>query len=515
MKSCFGYIRVSTQKQGEGVSLEAQKEAITDFASRNALTITKWFEEKQTAAKSGRPIFNQMLRQLKQGRAQGLIMHKIDRSARNLRDWALVSELPKHGVKPYFAVDGIDMETRGGRLSANLQAVIAEDYIHNLREECIKGLRGRLKQGLYPFQAPIGYLDNGRGKPKTPCPEKAPLIKMAFDLYLSGVHSINSLQQEMALRGLTNHLGKPVSKHGIETILRNPFYTGLIRIERTNETFAGIHEPIVSTRQFERVQEIKAGRAGKKVTRHNHLYRGLFKCGGCGRSMIPERQKGHVYYRCQTKECPKNTIREDRLEDAILAAYQRLAMKPKDVERNAKEWLKWLQGSERRELAKSIELRVAKSEERHQNLIDLLIDGAIDRHTYDDRKQRLALEIASLREELAEQKSSDLSRDNLLKFLELISSLASLHASLDHDEKRLMLRNCFSNLCVKASEPVLEPCSWLLSRDFGELSPLVTQLGPLLELLEDSGISRHGEQSTSKVPQWKHNLKNHNPDELD
>ena len=55
--SCFAYTRVSTAKQGEGVSLEAQKEAIQAFADKNDLIITKWHEERETAAKSGRPIF--------------------------------------------------------------------------------------------------------------------------------------------------------------------------------------------------------------------------------------------------------------------------------------------------------------------------------------------------------------------------------------------------------------------------------------------------------------------------
>jgi len=452
---------VSTQKQGEGASLDAQKDAITDFARRNDLDVIKWFEEKETAAKSGRPVFNQMLRQLKQGRAQGLIMHKIDRSARNLRDWALVSELPKFGVKPYFAADGLDMETRGGRLSANLQAVIAEDYIHNLREECIKGLRGRLKQGLYPFRAPIGYLDNGRGKPKTPCPEKAPLIKLAFELYLSGAHSINSLQREMALRGLTNHQAKPVSKHGIETILRNPFYAGVIHIRRTGETFDGCHDPIISMRQFQHVQDIKEGKAGKKVTRHNHLYRGLFRCGSCNRSMIPERQKAHVYYRCQTRSCPKNTIREDRLDAAICAAYQRVSIRKEDVEKTSTAWRAWLNTDERQGLISSVALRIAKVEQRQQRLTDLLIDGAIDRPTHDERKHGLVLELASLKEEQAELAKSDLSEVNLMKFLELQSNLTELHICLKPDEKRQLLKNCFSNLSVQANKPLLEPYLWL------------------------------------------------------
>ena len=218
MKPCFGYIRVSTLRQGEGVSLQEQKDAILAFASQHDLTIAEWFEEKETAAKRGRPKFNQMLKQLKQGKAQGVVIHKIDRSTRNLRDWAMFSELPDAGVSIYVATENLDFDTRGGRLTADIQAVVAADYIRNLREETIKGLNGRLKQGLYPFRAPIGYLDNGKGKPKTPDPLKAPLIKEMFDLYASGQHSIPSLQIEMARRGLKNHHGKPVTKHGIETI---------------------------------------------------------------------------------------------------------------------------------------------------------------------------------------------------------------------------------------------------------------------------------------------------------
>ena len=65
MKRCFAYIRVSTVKQGDGVSLEAQREAIVVFASQNGITITEWFEEKITAAKKGRPAFNRMIGQLR------------------------------------------------------------------------------------------------------------------------------------------------------------------------------------------------------------------------------------------------------------------------------------------------------------------------------------------------------------------------------------------------------------------------------------------------------------------
>src|SRR5712692_10597983 len=174
----FGYTRVSTAKQGEkGVSLQEQKDAITNYAHRFGLKISEWFEERETAAKRGRSVFTQMLRLLRQTKARGVIIHKIDRSARNLKDWADLGELIDSGIEVHFANESLDLHSRGGRLSADIQAVVAADYIRNLREETIKGFYGRLKQGLYPRPAPLGYLDMGQGQPKTPDPKTAPFIR--------------------------------------------------------------------------------------------------------------------------------------------------------------------------------------------------------------------------------------------------------------------------------------------------------------------------------------------------
>ncbi|MEP0278545.1 MAG: recombinase family protein, partial [Nitratireductor sp.] len=326
MKSCFGYVRVSTQKQGEGVSLEAQKDAILRFAAGNEIEITAWFEEKQTAAKSGRPVFATMLKALRRRKADGVVMHKIDRSARNFADWAKIGELADAGIDVHFATESLDFRSRGGRLSADIQAVIAADYIRNLRDETIKGINGRLKQGLYPFWAPIGYCNNGGGKPKTPDPNKAQHVRRLFELYASGQHSINSLRKEIEQHGLRNSRGKPVSKTGIETILNNPFYCGLIRIKRTGAVYEGVHEPLISPALFDRVQEIKANKSGKKVTRHNHTYRGLFRCANCARAMIAERQKGHVYYRCHEPSCPTKCVREEDVEEEVRQVLSRIRL---------------------------------------------------------------------------------------------------------------------------------------------------------------------------------------------
>src|SRR5579859_1462517 len=212
MRHVFGYIRVSTVKQGEGVSLEAQKEAITSYAKRHTLQIENWFEEKETAAKRGRPVFGQMLKLLQKEQARGIIMHKIDRGARNLKDWADLAELLDHGIEVHFANESLDMHSRGGRLSADIQAVVAADYIRNLREETRKGFYGRLKQGVYPLGAPVGYLDMGKGgKLKELDPMQAPLVRKAFELYATGRFGLHRLRHEMHALGLRNRSGKEFS----------------------------------------------------------------------------------------------------------------------------------------------------------------------------------------------------------------------------------------------------------------------------------------------------------------
>src|SRR5262245_42335656 len=134
------------------------------------------------------------------------------------------------GIKVLFTNESLDLQTRGGRLSADIQAVVAADYVRNLREETKKGLYGRLKQGCYPFPAPLGYKDMGKGKPKEVDPLTAPLVRQAFELYATGQYTVITLSEELFRRGLRTRGGRRLSKNGVSFLLNNPFYTGLIRL---------------------------------------------------------------------------------------------------------------------------------------------------------------------------------------------------------------------------------------------------------------------------------------------
>src|SRR5262249_50073602 len=119
---------------------------------------------------------------------------------------------------------------------------------------------GRIKQGLYPIPAPVGYLDRGKGQCKEADPIRGPLVRKAFELYSTRSYSLESLVAKMYKLGLRNKKGGKITDNGFSVMLKNPFYIGLIRIRKTGETFQGRHQPLVSKYLFDRVQDVISGK---------------------------------------------------------------------------------------------------------------------------------------------------------------------------------------------------------------------------------------------------------------
>lgn len=461
MKPCFGYIRVSTERQGDGASLEAQKDAITGFASQNNLEIVRWFEERETASKTGRPIFGDMMNELMSGAAEGLILHKVDRTARNFSDWSRLHEVAQFGIKVYFAADSLDFGTRGGQLLADIQMALAADYSRNLSQEVKKGIYGRIKQGVYPFRAPLGYLDTGGGNVKTIDTIKAPLVREVFELYCSGDYSITSLTEEMRRRGLKGFGDRPVVRRNIESILRNPFYCGKMLIR--GKLYDGAHEPLISTTQFRRIAAIKAKRYAKKSTKHEMLFRGLFNCGACGQILTGEHQKTYTYYRCHTPGCGRGAIRQDRLDQAVHKKLASLEIARDDQTKLETDLRAWLAKDGFDDIEKSLRLRISDAAARLDRLTDLLVDGAIDKSAYELRKQNVEFEKQHLLEELAALERSRAEERDLKALLALAIDLSSLFEAAPTSKKRELIRNCLNAPRVRDGQLMAEPAEWLYS----------------------------------------------------
>jgi len=452
MKKYFAYTRVSTVKQGtKGVSLQEQKSAIEAYALRNGLEITEWFEETITAAKTGRVLFTQIIKRLRKNEAQGLIIHKIDRSARNLKDWAALGELIDTGVDVRVTAESYDLNSRGGRLSADIQAVIAADYIRNLREETIKGMRGRLKQGIYPLKAPIGYVDNGGGQLKTHDPIKAPLVRTAFELYASGRFSVISISKEIYKRGLRSHTGGRLCKNGLHRILKNPFYYGTIYVKTTGETFSGKHKPLISKQLFDQVQKVMAGKYHKQIRGYDFTYRRVFKCGLCDYSVIGEIQKGHTYYRCHTKSCPMKTVREEALVAMIDEELQFITKCEKMVEllAVALETKKHHTYQFLADNHQALNLQLTKLELRVEKLMDMYLDGNIQDKLFETKNRTLISEIDRIKN-LMQITDEDIRQilNSISEFLELAKTLISSYKTTPNEFRGELLKTLTSNPTV-------------------------------------------------------------------
>ncbi|MDR3526090.1 MAG: recombinase family protein [Rhizomicrobium sp.] len=457
MKQYFGYIRVSTAKQGDhGSSLQEQRSAIEAYAANNGLLIGEWFEERETAAKQGRAIFSRMLAKLEKGEAQGVVIHKIDRSARNLKDWANLGDLIDRGIDVKFVHDSFDMRSRGGRLSADIQAVVAADYIRNLRDEVRKGFYGRLKQGFYPLPAPIGYVDMGGGKVKEIDPVRGPLVREAFELYASGTMCLRTLQAEMKRRGLLTKSGKPLPLNSLHQMLRSSFYIGQIHIAITGEVFEGNHEPLVSKATFDRVQAIMHGKLVRRVVKHDFIFRRLVRCGRCGRHLVGELQKGrYIYYRCQVPGCRGTIAREKDLDNAVQSALVLLRLEPSEqkwIDEHAAT-LRKHDADDLERLKVSLQLRLAKTEDRLSRLTDAYLDHDIDKEVFEHRKGLVLNERAGLRDELGRLSDADLPVHKAIKNLELGKVALSGYQLGIPVEKRAIIESITSNFTLHGKYP--------------------------------------------------------------
>lgn len=452
MRSYAAYIRVSTVRQGErGVSLLEQRSIIEAYARRENLAVTRWYEERETAAHVGRSLFKAMLRDLRRGQLLGLILHKIDRGARNLSDWAALSELADSGIDVRIAGDTLDLGSRGGRLSADIQAVVAADYIRNLKEEVKKGQRGRLKQGLYPWAAPIGYLDTGTGKPKEIDPARGPLVRRAFEMYATGQYSIRTLRPMLHEWGLRTASGKAMSRNAVNAMLRRPFYFGLIDVN--GEAFAGAHPPLISKALFDAVGAVLDGRIAKRsYETRPYILRRMIRCAQCNRHLYAETQKGHTYYRCHTDGCQGTSLRESEVVRRILDGLDSFPVTDAVIAR-----FKALVAIKATALRESLQcngpnahLLLGQLDDRLNRLTDAYIDRALDREAFDARKSSLEAERLRLTNVVRNPLANEmLFRQNADRSLELLMTLKTLDASATSEELHSLVKATVSNCTAR------------------------------------------------------------------
>jgi DNA invertase Pin-like site-specific DNA recombinase len=312
------YCRVSSQEQVSGTSLDTQQRACADYAERNRIQVLRTFIEKgESATAADRTEFLKALDYCRAHKIQAFIVWKIDRFARNTTDhFAVSAKLKNYGVSLHSVTEPISADPQG-KLMETLLAGFAE-FENGIRiQRCTSGMQAKLREGIWCWQPPIGYVraakgaDRRKNQPDEPDPERFPLIQRALRTYATGKYSITQLTQLMNDWGLVTRTGKPMRVQLVETILKDKFYAGIIVDPWSAEEYAGRHKAMLTVEEYRQIQRVKAGFSNHADRPHALLHpdfplRRFVSCA-CGDKLTAGwckgRLKKYAYYFCKRPGC--------------------------------------------------------------------------------------------------------------------------------------------------------------------------------------------------------------------
>ena len=490
----FVYIRKSTDESDRQIlSLPAQLFELTEFAKKEGLTIVRVFEESRTAKSPGRPQFNLMLAEIEKGMAQGILAWHPDRLARNSVDGGRIVYLVDTGQIrdlrfPTFRFEG----SAHGKFMLNIAFCQSKYYVDNLSENIKRGFRQKLRNGIWPNRPPVGYKNDRNSNTIIVVPEKARLVRKAFELYATGDYALKEVRTRMNAVGLLSYHDKPMSVSNYQSMFKNRFYYGIM--ESNGEVFEGKHEPIISKRLFDEVEAVMAGKSRAKTsTLKPFLYRGFFRCGECGCVITTETQKGHNYLRCTKRvaPCTQRYVREEVIASQIDETLGRVALDATIAETMLGDLETSRVSSQGAQEAavRALQTDLAKCEKQIDLLLDLRLSEAVGEAEYVSKKATLINRKAELRGKLESFAQNSRNRfEPVTRFVLEARNASILIAEGKPEEKRDFLKKIGSNL--KVAEKTLAVTfrnPWQLVADFNSVSA--------------RSIAREGENR--KISNWR------------
>jgi site-specific DNA recombinase len=463
------YARVSSKEQEkEGFSIPAQQRFLHDYANQNDLNIAQEFIDVETAKKSGRAGFTNMLAFLKATPAiKAIIVEKTDRLYRNIRDWVTLDEL---GIEIHFAKEAIILspDSRSSeKFMHGIKVLMAKNYIDNLSEETRKGMIEKAEQGIWPSYAPLGYVNvTGSDGKKTIKPDAttAAMVAKAFEEYATGNYSVKDITAKLKEAGFTFKGGSnKVPQSTIHKILRSRIYTG--EFEWDGKIYKGKYEPIVTLDLWEAVQDIFYNRSSgrKKKRKHDFAFSGLIQCGYTGGSLVGDLKKGkYIYYRAMGAKGIAY-VKEEELEHQFGEALKRLRF-DNEIMDFVCQALKESHVDKRQYHDESL-IRLQSEYKKLETRIDGMYTDKLDAKitesffeakasAWRDEQRKILDKIKSL------QNASQSYMDEGIKLLELAQKAHSLYLQQPASEKRRLLDYMVSNciwkdnvLTVKFKQP--------------------------------------------------------------
>src|SRR3990167_3868518 len=405
-KKIFLYARKSTDEpERQVLSIEAQMFELREFAKKEGLNIVREFVESKTAKEPGREIFNDMIASIEKNEAEGILAWHPDRLARNSIDGGRIIYLVDTGkittLKfPTFWFD----PTPQGKFMLNIAFGQSKYYVDNLSENIRRGIRQKLRNGIWPAWAPLGYVNDKNARNIVVDKERAKFIRKTFEMYSTGEYPLAQIRKIINSLGLVGKKGKMLSVSNYQYMLKNKIYYGMI--EYNGELYDGKHEPIITKKLFDSVQEVMANKSKPKSPKLKpYVYRGFFRCGECGCFITTETQKGHNYLRCTKRKnpCSQRYAREDAITSQVRTEIQKVSL-PLD-------WANWMiaeNEKDRQSENQSSEIFSQKTKDeislldsKIEKLMTAYLESALSLEEYRDAKSALVGSKQLLKEKLS------------------------------------------------------------------------------------------------------------------
>ena len=329
MRKFIAYYRVSSEEQRKGkMSLQTQAEDVRCYARENGIQIVEEFSEAHSGRfPKTRPEYERALEYLQQHPdVEGIMVFDVSRIARNITDGSRVLEVLRRSVIVLGHAE-IHPDDADAMFQFNVLLSASTLYSGQLSVRVKRGMKVRMERGEFPGSRPLGFLVDDSVQPHStrPDPERAPLIRELFERVGRNGLTLDEARNWAKSRGLRSRGGRVLARSEIHFILTNPAYYGMIRTK--NGLVQGAHDLIVSKSLFDGVQDV-ISRSGKPGGKHYFPFRGMLRCGDCGRQIqiteIEKAGKTYRYCHCYAPrgECSRPSFREERLSDSLVCVLE-------------------------------------------------------------------------------------------------------------------------------------------------------------------------------------------------
>ncbi len=366
-----------------------------------------------------------------------VIVENLSRFARNVADQAqTINTLLECGVRVRSIAEPNVDETAAGRLAANIHGAFNQFYSDQLSEKMKVRCRAAVEAGRWPWQAPTGYVNVDSAKEGganiVPDLKQEPLLRKAFELIGTGLHSQAEVLRVVTEDGLCNRKGRPFIPQEFQRILRNPVYAGWICVPSMSDLrVKGLHRPIITQELFDQVQYVLDGTkpvaAPRRKINPNFPLKHFVRCGECGTPLTAcfarsKTGKLYPYYFCRKPGCravkniPKNTM-EGEFERMLGRLRPRLEVVeefPKVAAMACQECQGDTTKRKQNLTAELTEWKRLKSE-----LLRAKLKGEVPQSDYEQANTEFSREIENIEEELRGADSTQENADAFRRFAEL------------------------------------------------------------------------------------------------